>query len=484
MALRFDATADVLQRTSDLLSFNGAYTLMGWVKLSSDIDAAGVIWALTNAGGTQIDAVLLDTNGTTLANYVNGPGPASGSLTAGTWVHLTSRRTATNNLDLLTNGTVTTSNTTATSGSRTQDAMYVGSFAGAGNRADIVVAGLKAWSVALTDAEIAREIRTLRPHRTSNLYGWWPAAHNTAANAARDLSGSARHWTTGGTLTIEDGPPVPWGAAALLAGAPASVAVNVSDSAAGTESASLSVTLGPADTGAGGDAGAVAASTSQANSGAGADSIVAAPSIAPTDASAGTEAAELNAAAGVSDSASGADAGAPAVALELADAAAGADAVDVQQQVTAIDVSDSAAGSDTMALEAGVAGTDSSAGAEQQAANAALGVSDGAAGADAGAPSVAHEIADSAVGAEVASLVASIEPTDSAAGSDAAEAAGDAEVAVGDNAQGSDQIIVVDLTPRREQVAGDDEDTDDEELDEDMQLALALITSGVLTCLH
>jgi len=77
------------------------------------------------------------------------------------------------------------------------------------------VAYLKAWTAALSEAEILAEVNAIRPVRALNLYGFWPAFPGSGERIA-DYSGNGRSWTEGGTLTDEDPPPVSWGAGPLI----------------------------------------------------------------------------------------------------------------------------------------------------------------------------------------------------------------------------------------------------------------------------
>lgn len=70
------------------------------------------------------------------------------------------------------------------------------------------MAGLKIWSTALTAEEIATEMGQLVPVRTDNLNTWCPFLDSTAVGLTNYNNTGA--WTIIGTITTEDGPPVPW----------------------------------------------------------------------------------------------------------------------------------------------------------------------------------------------------------------------------------------------------------------------------------
>ena len=83
-------------------------------------------------------------------------------------------------------------------------------------------AGLKVWDAALTAEEILVESFQLAPVRRANLHLFAPGF---AHDQLDDMSGNGRTLTAGGTLTTEEGPPVPlfidWDPGYVLPGAPA-----------------------------------------------------------------------------------------------------------------------------------------------------------------------------------------------------------------------------------------------------------------------
>jgi hypothetical protein len=72
------------------------------------------------------------------------------------------------------------------------------------------LAAMKVWNAALTQAELELEMNSIRPVRFANLNLWAPG-YPGATERIRDYSGNG-YDLTGGTLTDEDPPPVPWGA--------------------------------------------------------------------------------------------------------------------------------------------------------------------------------------------------------------------------------------------------------------------------------
>lgn len=72
------------------------------------------------------------------------------------------------------------------------------------------LAAVKFWTVALTAAELLNEMRCIRPVKFASVDSWYPFFDSTT-DGIRDYSGNAKTWTVVGSLTSEDGPPIPWG---------------------------------------------------------------------------------------------------------------------------------------------------------------------------------------------------------------------------------------------------------------------------------
>ena len=70
---------------------------------------------------------------------------------------------------------------------------------------------LKVFSAALSEAELLNEMYTILPKRLNVLNSWHPTFNDTNDNLL-DYSGNGRSLTAAGTLTLEDNPPISWGA--------------------------------------------------------------------------------------------------------------------------------------------------------------------------------------------------------------------------------------------------------------------------------
>lgn len=215
MPVRFDAAADRLLRTTDLLNYNAAYTWMAWVYLVSDLNAASTFWIINDDTANNLDQLRTGVDGTTLNTTVRiGGAGADGvgtSLSLATWYHLTFVRESATLLRTYLNGVSDSTSATDVTG-RTAATRLEHGARGSTNaaRSDSRVDRIKAWSTNLTQAEIQAEMHAIRPQRTVNLYGFWPTF--TGADRVTDYSGNGRAWTEVGTLTDEESAPVSWGA--------------------------------------------------------------------------------------------------------------------------------------------------------------------------------------------------------------------------------------------------------------------------------
>lgn len=218
MALRSNADTAFTSRTSGMVDHNAAYTVCFWGKLSSDRNQYTHFWAASDTTTDTYedsDFIGTDGDGTTLRGgvYIGAVGTvATGtSLVVGTWYHIAVKRTSATDWRMYLNGvqegiTVTRDITgrNATLGEflhRLNGILYF---------CDGAIAHYKAWNVALTDAQIASEMRTITPKRWANLVGWTPFVSSVKADAL--ISRVGGNWTENGTLVVEQGPPVSWGA--------------------------------------------------------------------------------------------------------------------------------------------------------------------------------------------------------------------------------------------------------------------------------
>lgn len=228
MSVIFDGSSDGLSRTSDILSYNSAFTVAFWAWRTDVFQNYPNLFSIQYFDGgsnSNYDYVGFNSSTTTLIiasnNSTSEINQTGSSLSVETWYHIALVRTAIDgNLLLYLDGsldaTLSSDMTGRPSAVRMEFAAFstfdYSPFAGR-------IAYAKAWSGALSAPEIANECGVIRPVRTDSLYGFWPMLSGSPERA-RDYSGNGRDWTQDGTLTDGEGPPVSWGAPVWVVGQP------------------------------------------------------------------------------------------------------------------------------------------------------------------------------------------------------------------------------------------------------------------------
>jgi len=222
LAIRFDTAGEGLTITTSPLNYNADYTIAGWFRMATDTNAFTTLIGLFDSGGSQYDALETAADGTTLhviANRTSSADTSVGALTVGTWYYIALVRSSTSVAGYIITeaGGVTTASATLATGGNAVANNRIGQWSDASELFNGRVAQLKAWTAALTQAELLNEMRTVRPQRLANLRAYWPCLP-VVTEALRDYSGNGHPWTAAGTISYEDDPPVPWGVALFLVG--------------------------------------------------------------------------------------------------------------------------------------------------------------------------------------------------------------------------------------------------------------------------
>lgn len=238
-AVRYDNVADSWARTSGMLNYNAAYTIMFWLYLVSDLNAFSTFYQSSVGNYPHSDWIGTDADGVTLQLYNQAGGGGifdnGSTLSVGTWYHIVMVRNGTTTMDAYLNGVLDASVSLDVSSRSAITEMRFGSINGA-DRADMRIAYVKAWSTNLSAAEIQAEMHTIRPQKFTNLYGWWPT-WTGSGERVKDYSGNGRDWTEAGTLTEETPPPVSYGASETFttyAGLAPQIGTAISDVSDGT----------------------------------------------------------------------------------------------------------------------------------------------------------------------------------------------------------------------------------------------------------
>ena len=223
MAVNF-ADTQAYTRNSDQLPV-GSHSFCAWVYRTADNST--VPGLLVSAWDTpQTDFLFLDTTANLLELMSDGAGfqVASPEFPLNVWrfVAYSQPSGANNGTAWLwdTAGTMGTASGATRCPTNTIVAFSIGSpFSGYGHLGRM--AGAKFWSAALTQAELEREMWSLRPQRMANLHSWLPWVGGASGV---DYSGIGNTWTASGSPTSGHGPPVGWGAAPYIIGKPAAAA--------------------------------------------------------------------------------------------------------------------------------------------------------------------------------------------------------------------------------------------------------------------
>lgn len=209
MSVRYDVFTETLLRTTNLPTIT-SFTMMGWFKISVDLNTFSTMLVFGATAGEPLYQIGTATDGTTLMSFSSGNSEVNGSaLIVGTWYHvaITVAGTGTNQFLGYLNGVLNITNNGSTTA--TASKMLFGNNVG-NEWLNGCIAAVKIYSAVLTSVEIANEMRQYVPIRTVNLNGFYPMSGAAVADFTVDYSGLSNTLTANGTLTREDGPPIPW----------------------------------------------------------------------------------------------------------------------------------------------------------------------------------------------------------------------------------------------------------------------------------
>jgi hypothetical protein len=181
---------------------------MGWFKITTDTNANATF--IKYGVSDSSTAYLLGTqaDGTTFNIYNTATDAPGTALTVGTWYHcaMTIAGTGAGQVLGYLNGVLDMTQTGSPGPTNTQ--ICIGAYSTTGSeRLNGCAAALKFYTGVFTAAEIAIEMCQYMPFRTAGLVMWSPLL--SAADATVNYAGTGV-WTVSGTLTTENGPPIPW----------------------------------------------------------------------------------------------------------------------------------------------------------------------------------------------------------------------------------------------------------------------------------
>ena len=208
--VRFDAAGDYFTRTTSLPdSVN--WTACGWARRQVDTNAFAAICQLSAAVGYNDYTTANDGDNVEVDTSVNSSASIA-TVANGLWFGwcMTGSGSGAGQLvgDYLLPGQTTFTTQSTTGQDMTETEIFLGTFNNASAdpwNGDI--AYVKIWEAVLTAGERLNELKHIRPMRTQNLSMWTPIYTSISIT---DFSGNGRSWTSNGTLTSSDAPPVGW----------------------------------------------------------------------------------------------------------------------------------------------------------------------------------------------------------------------------------------------------------------------------------
>lgn len=205
MGANFDAAGDYFGRTSNVLDYNSAYTMMGWFRYSSSPAGINGISVINNTAGTLYDFAYHNNNVFTL--NIDGTISSGSTLSANTWYHFALVRSSTTLVTLYLDGV---SDVTDTQDVTSRAASTQENAGGAFSIYELLgdMAYVKAWSTNLSVAEILQEMNLIRPVKTDSLHLLTPMY---SGDRTTDYSGNGYDWTENGTIVNAAPPPVSYG---------------------------------------------------------------------------------------------------------------------------------------------------------------------------------------------------------------------------------------------------------------------------------
>ena len=207
MSVRFDASTDALSRIALPRPSITAFTLMGWAYSLGSVGAfsGALSFGNASAGGFYMIGRNMDTNRLQIYN-ASGGATGTAAWAISTWAHIamTCAGTGANLLLGYLNGVLDITTTGASFVNA--EKLYVGSSNGP-DPFNGRMAAVKIYNAVLTASEIATEMGQYLPVNPTNLNNCTPLLTHTDV---QDYGGLNATWTVDGTLTTEDGPPIPW----------------------------------------------------------------------------------------------------------------------------------------------------------------------------------------------------------------------------------------------------------------------------------
>ena len=205
LSLSLNGSSQYAEITSSPLTHSADFSVMGWFRATGDASSSD-IYRTTYAGLDYADNVIFQVNaGSQLKLRVtNGGAVVSGSVAdtveLGRWYHWAMVQDG-NDVTLYLDGEIydTVTQTASTRAAATQ--MGLGIDPGPNTQHfQGRFYGVKAWTRALSQAEVQTELPSIPAVSTASIYGEWQSADT-------DTSGNANHWTLVGSPSFSEDTP-------------------------------------------------------------------------------------------------------------------------------------------------------------------------------------------------------------------------------------------------------------------------------------
>lgn len=210
MAVLLNANTDALTR-SDSVPSETAFTITAWIKRAGN--GGAVIECAVYIRSDPINQIpaIMCSGGQLVLNDAAGGEHSFFAVSNGVWYFVAMACGATGTTALkgyAATGSNALTAVTGNMGAFNQQVMGLG-YANADVWFNGTIGAVKVWDAALTQSEIEQERWQYLPNRSANLHLFSPFI-NTGGTSFLDISGNGRNWTEAGTVTDEDGPPIPW----------------------------------------------------------------------------------------------------------------------------------------------------------------------------------------------------------------------------------------------------------------------------------
>lgn len=219
MSVRFNGSGRYLRRTASLPN-EQLFSICGWAKLTVRSSQYQYFASMENAtsSSSQYFVIGFNSSGGFEISSSNASAAFASAPSTEAWFFFALTQTTYsgggNSLKgyWASPGDTTFVSATCDGAAFVQAVMYIGNDS-YDEWCNIAMANIKIWDAVLTSAELLNEMYSARPVNTTSLHVWSPLF---STGDETDYSGTGRNWTSAGTLSSEESPPIEWAAPPVL----------------------------------------------------------------------------------------------------------------------------------------------------------------------------------------------------------------------------------------------------------------------------